>query len=203
MTIAPFDGAVLCGGASRRMGTDKALIVLDGNALARRVANALRAAGARSVVAIGGDATALQALGLDVVPDAHPGEGPLGGVLTALEASHDAELVAVLACDLVEPDPAAIRAVVERAHELDLDVAVPVVEGRRHLHHAVWNTRARRVLRAEFDSGERAPKRAIATLRVGEVHGIAAQLVRDVDDPAALAAFERELARRATPDRRV
>src|SRR5205085_1408893 len=83
---------------------------------AERVADALRAAGADPVVAIGGDEPALRALGLTVVADAHPGEGPLGGIITALEALGErAELVAVLACDLVDPDPAAIRDVVAHA----------------------------------------------------------------------------------------
>ena len=208
MTGAPpdgstrFHGAVLCGGASRRMGTDKALIVLDGRALAQRVADALVAAGARSVLAIGGDAEALTALGLDVVPDTHPGEGPLGGVLTALEARADEDaLVAVLACDLVDPDPAAIRAVLAHARRADVDVSVPVIDGRRHLHHAVWHTRARHSLRAAFDAGERAPRRAIASLQVGEVSGIDPRHVRDVDDPAALDAVRRQRASASPPDR--
>jgi molybdopterin-guanine dinucleotide biosynthesis protein A len=201
MSVPSFDGAVLCGGASRRMGTDKSLIVLDGRALARRVADALLTAGARSVVAIGGDHDALTALGLVVVPDAHPGEGPLGGVLTALEAQRDVALVAVLACDLVEPDPSAIRSIVEQAQARDADVAVPVVDGRRHLHHAVWNTRAAPALRAAFDAGERAPRRAITSLRVSDVTGVGALRVRDVDDPAALAAFVEELRGRSTPGR--
>ncbi|MGH9187147.1 MAG: NTP transferase domain-containing protein, partial [Acidimicrobiales bacterium] len=43
---AGWSGAVLCGGASRRMGRDKALLVVDGSALAVNVAEALRTAGA-------------------------------------------------------------------------------------------------------------------------------------------------------------
>jgi molybdopterin-guanine dinucleotide biosynthesis protein A len=198
----PFHGAVLCGGASRRMGTDKAQLELDGRPLARRVADALVAAGARSVVAIGGDEAGLARLGLAVVPDAHPGEGPLGAILTALEVhAQEDVLVVVLACDLVDPDASAIRAVVAHGQREEADVAMPVVDGRRHLHHAVWHTRARHPLRAAFDAGERAPKRAIATLRVAEVPGIAARSVRDVDDPAALAAVRRQRATRPAPDR--
>src|SRR6185436_398763 len=94
-----FAGAVLTGGASQRMGTDKALIDVDGRALALSVADALRSAGATRVLAVGGDLVALRGLGLEAIPDQHAGEGPLGGILTALEAT-DEDVVVVLACDL-------------------------------------------------------------------------------------------------------
>lgn len=114
------------------MGRDKALVEVDGVALARRVADALRAGGCDRVLAIGGDATALAALGLEPVADRWPGEGPLAGLATALTAAsgdgpdpaetvlgappvagrpavHQEPTELVLApCDLVHPDPAAI-----------------------------------------------------------------------------------------------
>ena len=71
-------GAVLTGGASRRMGRPKADIEVDGVAMAARVADAMVAAGALDVARIG-----------DEVADHHPGEGPLGGVLTALSWSDE------------------------------------------------------------------------------------------------------------------
>ncbi|HEU5454982.1 MAG TPA: NTP transferase domain-containing protein, partial [Nocardioides sp.] len=85
------------------MGTDKALLEVDGIPLARRVANALRAAGADPVVAVGGDLEALGALGLHAEPDLHPGEGPLGAILTALAATTEAVVVG-RACDLPAAD---------------------------------------------------------------------------------------------------
>ncbi|MBA3282918.1 MAG: NTP transferase domain-containing protein, partial [Acidimicrobiia bacterium] len=45
-TCPVVTGAVLCGGASRRMGEPKALVEIDGQPLAARVAAALAAAGA-------------------------------------------------------------------------------------------------------------------------------------------------------------
>jgi molybdopterin-guanine dinucleotide biosynthesis protein A len=46
-----------------------------------------------------------------VVPDRYPGEGPLGGVLTALtEVDH--EIVLVVSCDLLAPDASAMAATV-------------------------------------------------------------------------------------------
>ena len=96
------------------MGTDKALLVVDGQPLAVIVADALRTAGADRVVAVGGDLDGLRALGLDAVPDLHAGEGPLGGILTALDATTE-DVVVVLACDLPGADPVAITTVVDAA----------------------------------------------------------------------------------------
>jgi molybdopterin-guanine dinucleotide biosynthesis protein A len=70
----------------------------------------------------------------------------------------------------------------------DADVAVPVHDGRRHFHHAVWRQRALPRLEAAFAAGERAPRRVAATLRVVEVVVERPETLRDVDDPAAFAA---------------
>ena len=158
------------------MGRDKALIEVDGRPLAARVAEALTAAGAGRVIAVGGDLSALSALDLEAVPDRHPGEGPLGGILTALHVL-DEDVVVVLACDLPAADPAAIRAVVDARG--DADVAAPPGE----LLHAAYHRRARAHLATAFVAGERAPHRAVDGLRVVEVPGLPAEALADADTP--------------------
>ena len=96
------------------MGRDKALIELDGVVLAERVARVLDAAGCRPVVFVGGDAERLEAAtGRMTVADNWPGEGPVGGVLTALRhfAGSDADAVLIVACDLVALSSEAVGAV--------------------------------------------------------------------------------------------
>jgi molybdopterin-guanine dinucleotide biosynthesis protein A len=189
--VPAFTGAVLCGGASRRMGRDKALLTVDGEALAARVATALRAAGAGEVVAVGGDAAALGALGLPVVPDSEPGAGPLTGIVTALGRPAPAGgVVFVAACDLVAPSPAAIRATVAAlAAAPDGDVAVPVAGGRRQWVHGAWRAAAAAPLAAAFAAGERAVHAAVAAagLRVVEV-AVDPGAVADADAPGDLPA---------------
>jgi molybdenum cofactor guanylyltransferase len=187
-----FAGAVLCGGASRRMGRDKALIDVDGRALAARVAEVLAAAGARRVVAVGGDLAALRAAGLDAVPDDDPGEGPLGGILTALAhlagGGPAAEIVFVGACDLVSPDPDAVRSTVAAlAASPGAAVAVPVAGGRRQWLHAAWRPGVRPPLAAAFAAGERSVHGAVALarLRVATL-ALAPEPVADADTPADL-----------------
>lgn len=186
----PFAGAVLCGGASRRMGRDKALIALDGRALARRVADAVRAAGATGVVAVGGDTEALRAQGLATVPDQVAGAGPLTGIVTALAHHRSAGIVFVAGCDLVDPSAAAVAATVRAlAAAPDGDVAVPVVEGRRQWMHAAWRGRAGMPLGAAFEAGERAVHAAVSAgaLRVVDVD-LDPAAVADADQPSDLPA---------------
>jgi molybdopterin-guanine dinucleotide biosynthesis protein A len=158
------------------MGTDKALLEVGGVALAVRVARALQAAGVERVVAVGGDEAGLRALGLEVVADQHPGEGPLGGILTAL-ATTDTEVVVVLACDLPDPDPAAIRQVIDALG--DADVAAPPGE----LLHAAYHRRTEAQLAAAFAAGERAPRRAVEGLHVVDVTDLPARALADADTP--------------------
>lgn len=107
-------GAVFTGGASSRMGTDKAFIEIDGTAMAVRAATTLLSAGVTEVFAVGGDAARIEALGLAYVPDLHPGLGPLGAVITALSSlSPEFDAVVTMPCDLIQPDPDAVRAVVD------------------------------------------------------------------------------------------
>ena len=201
--VPAFAGAVLCGGASRRMGRDKALIALDGRALALRVAEAVTAAGASGVVAVGGDLDGLRSAGLAAVPDrVGPGAGPLAGILTALTTdvraparppvdSGDAgaeAVVFVASCDLVTPSAAAVAATVRAlSARPDSDVAVPVVASRRQWMHAAWRRRAATPLAAAFSAGERAVHAAVAAagLRVVDVD-VDAAAVADADRPADL-----------------
>jgi molybdopterin-guanine dinucleotide biosynthesis protein A len=80
--VAARAGFVLAGGRSSRMGRDKALLTIDGEALLTRVA--------RQVAAVAGSVTVIgpperySHLSLEVVPDRTPGAGPLGGIDTAL-----------------------------------------------------------------------------------------------------------------------
>jgi molybdenum cofactor guanylyltransferase len=183
----PSAGAVLTGGAGTRMGADKALLAVAGRPMALRVAEALVAAGVDEVVCVGGDGPALGALGLRVVPDEAPGEGPLAAVVTALEALPD-RTVLVVACDLVDPDPAAMAATVRALHGSGADVAVPVMDGTPQWTHAAWAPSALAPLRAALEAGERAIHRAARRLAVCTVAGLDPAALADADHPSDLPA---------------
>lgn len=171
------------------MGTDKALIEVGGRPLAARVVDALVRAGVTPVVCVGGDLDALREAGLDPIPDRHPGQGPLGGVLTALADAATAEAVVVLPADLLSPDPGAIGAVVDALLADPVAVlAVPVVEGRAQWLHAAWRRSALPLLRDRFEAGERSIHRAVEGLEIVRLSGLPAAALRDADTPADLIA---------------
>lgn len=75
-------GFVLAGGASRRFGRNKALAEIAGEAMISRLCKVLR--GATSSVEIVGASETYSQFGFTCIADRWPGEGPLGGIITAL-----------------------------------------------------------------------------------------------------------------------
>ena len=195
-------GAVLAGGASSRMGTDKAFIEIDGESMVVRAAAALRAAGAAPTLAVGGDDARLRALGLDVVPDRYPGQGPLGGVITALGAidacgDSSIEAVVTLPCDVMAPDAAAVRCVLDRladdasgpaAGTQAADLIVPLGDGVPQWMHAAWRSNCLERLSEVFARGVRAPSEAARALRMVVVDVPGTGWFGDADRPEDLPA---------------
>jgi len=176
-------GVVLTGGASRRMGRTKALVEVDGVPMAARVGAALAGAGCESVVLFGGDPTELASLTLPVLPDPYAGEGPLGGVLGALELYEDrSDDVLIVACDMADMASADLSKLVQAAADhADADVIV-ANGGRPEPACALWRTAATRRVRASFDGGERAVHRVLAGLHTVEVP-LPAPSLRNINTP--------------------
>jgi molybdopterin-guanine dinucleotide biosynthesis protein A len=90
-----FEAFILAGGASSRMGTDKALLLFDGQPLIRRIAETLLEVG--STVTIVG--RKVDDPKLKSAADVYPHWGALGGVHAALAAAQT-EWALLVACDL-------------------------------------------------------------------------------------------------------
>lgn len=90
--------AILAGGRSRRMGSDKALLTIEGIPLIQRVINAAHnLTDARIIISNSPDNHSLFLWPL--VPDRFPDAGPLGGLATALHHATTSHLL-LLACDM-------------------------------------------------------------------------------------------------------
>src|ERR1700753_528520 len=127
--MSDFEGFILAGGASSRMGEDKSRLRIGGRTFVDQLAASLKPLVSRvSLVSSRDDAAAH---GLEVVRDIHLGCGALGGIHAAL-AGCRASRAFVVSCDL----PFVTRGLFERLEEFGIrqgvDAVAPVQEDGRH-----------------------------------------------------------------------
>ncbi len=134
MRRPPVSGAVLAGGRSRRMGSDKGSLRIGGRRLIEVVLDAIRPL-FPDIVIVANDPTVFDGLGARVVSDRIPGIGPLGGIHAALCSSRFPHTFCV-ACDMPLVNPAVV------AHLCSLapgyDAVVPEWEAGYEPLHAVY-----------------------------------------------------------------
>jgi molybdopterin-guanine dinucleotide biosynthesis protein A len=154
------------------MGREKALLPFRGRVLVASVAQAVEEAAGTAVLvgnpALGG------LTGYAAIPDLFPGEGPLGGILTALRHTL-AEWNLITACDMPRLDAAFLSALLEAAETAGADVLLPHgPSGQPEPLCAVYRHSARGTLEAAFAAGVRKITAALAGLRAApyEVSGI-------------------------------
>jgi len=146
---ADFDGVgfVLAGGESSRMGSDKALIELNGKALIVHALDILRGAGLP--VTIAGARSDLSAYA-PLLDDA--GLGPLGGICAAL-ASTSAEFAVFLPVDMPLLPSGLISAMLRRVRLMQATVTVPAVNGFAQTFPCVVERASLRALESELEAG--------------------------------------------------
>jgi molybdopterin-guanine dinucleotide biosynthesis protein A len=186
---------ILAGGASSRMGADKAFVMLDGRTLLERtleLAGSLTSDVCMVDVHIVGEPAKFAAFA-PVVEDVFRGCGPLGGIHAALRAS-SAELNLMLAVDVPFVTSAFLQYLIARAKESSAMVAVAQVGGRLQPLCAVYRRAfadvAEDALRAGrykigalFDMGAQIVDEE--TLRAA---GFSAEIFRNLNTPEELAA---------------
>ncbi len=94
---------ILAGGHSSRFGRDKARELVDGVPLIEHAARAARPHVGRITV-VAEVAGKYEDIGHETMADAEPGQGPLGGLCTALACLQPEERCLVLSCDLLGID---------------------------------------------------------------------------------------------------
>lgn len=180
-----FSGAILTGGKSSRMGMDKAFVLVDGLPLASRVEAAHTAAGATEVLAVGGDERGLRALGLRFVADLYPGDGPLGGIISALRAA-TTPVVVVTATDMPFLNGKDVTPLLDALSVEDESlVAVSAAEGHTQPMHAAWRVSALPLIERAFAEGQRSPRRLLPSLPHAVVELGGGVWSVDLDEPIA------------------
>jgi molybdopterin-guanine dinucleotide biosynthesis protein A len=158
-----FGAVILCGGKSLRMGTDKALLTLDGLPFLERLSCELSEF---DELLISVDSTDNHPpIKLTSIADIYPNCGPMGGLCTALSVCKSDALI-VLSCDM----PLFRRDFGEYLcgeFTPDADAVVPLTsDGRVHPLCAVYGKTALPIFERLLASGNFRMRDALAGLRV-------------------------------------
>ena len=160
-------GYILAGGGSTRFGRDKALVEVGGRPMISRMSELVRSVTRQmKIVAAPGK---YDAFGVEIVEDGWPGEGPLGGIITALE---DAAMSAVppewnliVSCDMPFLTQEWLAFLGERAAKSKAQVVFAHSASGPEPLCACWQTDAAAKLRSGFERGVRKVMEGIALLR--------------------------------------
>jgi molybdopterin-guanine dinucleotide biosynthesis protein A len=161
-------GYVLAGGASQRFGSDKALANFGGETLLAKMCKCVEAAaGNVSIVAPGARYADLPH---EIIEDRWPGEGPLGGIVTALQTTQSlsptCEWNLILSCDMPFLTVDWLRFLIDHAYAGNCEVIAPRSEHGWEPLCACWRTSSLATLRAAFDRGTRKVTDAMKLLPV-------------------------------------
>lgn len=156
--MAELTGIVLAGGRSRRMGQDKASLMLDGVSLLQRCVDRL-ASVVDELVLVGAPGCSLPPVVSDLpmltVEDPVEGEGPLMGIAVGLEAA-SAPVAVVVAVDMPLLEPELLRLLTRRVNSTHGWV-VPIAHDRPQPLCSAFSVEALGVIRAHLEAGDRAP----------------------------------------------
>jgi len=176
---------VLVGGASRRMGTDKSLLIVDEQPAAIRLCRLLTEVGFDQVVLVGGSGDRFADGDFPHVVDIEPGRGPLEGVRTAL-ASSSHEWTLVVAVDLHGLNSEAIRTMRDSliAHPFDDVIHAMSSAGPQPLF-GWWRRSTLQTIERELSLGRRSVRSVVGVLRHSTIE-FAEGVLRNVNRPEDL-----------------
>ncbi|MBI5918433.1 MAG: molybdenum cofactor guanylyltransferase [Nitrosomonadales bacterium] len=148
MMIADCTALILAGGDSRRMGQDKATLVLDGKSLLARVTGTMQAIFPRLIVSVRQPRVGLE---LPQVCDEVAASGPLAGLVAGL-AQADTPWVFAVACDMPFVSPALVVKLADfrAGHQ----AVVPLVGGHPQPLAAFYGVGALATMRNSLASGD-------------------------------------------------
>jgi FdhD protein len=150
--IEGVTAAILAGGASSRMGTNKALLGIDGIPIISRTYQTL-AHLFSEVIVVTNSPHDYDFLPCRKVPDIFPGIGSIGGLHSALAHSATGRTF-VTACDMPFIESSTVRYLCE-LQESGFDAVIPFSAGGQEPLHAVYTAACRDVFADAIQSSER------------------------------------------------
>lgn len=141
--------AVLAGGKSSRMGSNKAFVALQGQPLIEHVLNRAARCQPNETFIVTNTSQDYAYLGLPTVGDVVPGCGSLGGIYSAISHSRSFYTL-VIACDMPFISPELIRHMAGYCAKHAYDVIVPRVDGHPQGLFAIYSKRCTASIRRKL-----------------------------------------------------
>ena len=167
-SLQPAAGYVLAGGGSRRFGEDKARAILGGQTMLQRIGALLRAV-AIPVALIAAEESTYADSGIPFVKDKWPGEGPLGGIVTALLATAAANPAThwnlIVSCDMPFLTREWLAFLVGHAQQSDAQALVARSARGVEPLCACWRTDVTTLMQPAFEGGMRRVNDGLKLLR--------------------------------------
>ncbi len=150
VATAPVTVAILAGGKSSRMGTDKSFVRVLGRPLIEDILGQVEGLGAETVL-VTNRPEAYRYLGVPLFGDVLPDKGALGGIYTAIHSSSQPHTMCV-ACDM----PFVVRPLLEYLISLipEGDVIMPRLRGEAEPFRALYSRACLTPIRAALDAGK-------------------------------------------------
>lgn len=187
-TTVPLAGIILAGGASRRMGRDKATLPYEGTTLVERMVSVLKPRCA-PIFVIAAPGQALPALDAEVLRDEVRGVGPLlatgRGLRAAAEAGSELAFVAAVDMPLLTVD--LIDELAGPAVRLGADVVLPW-DGRDHFLAGIYRTELAGRVADLVAAGERSMRALVERVDTQRIVMPEQRALTNVNNAADLAA---------------
>jgi FdhD protein len=151
--IAGVTGVILAGGASRRMGSNKALLEVDGNSIISRIYRTL-AGMFHEVIVVTNSPLDYEFLPCRKVPDIYSNFGSIAGLHSALTHSRTTHSF-VTACDMPFLDQSIIRYLCHLQLEEGCEAVIPYSNGGQEPLHAVYASACKDIFERAILEGER------------------------------------------------
>jgi molybdopterin-guanine dinucleotide biosynthesis protein A len=184
MSAAPLYGLILAGGASTRMGRDKATLQYHGRAQLEWAFELLDSVCEKTFVSVRPDqSNELTRAKLPQIVDLQPGIGPIAGISAALEAHPDKAWL-VLACDLpflsldtlenlvAQRDPSRMATAYRSTHD---GLPEPLC--------AIWEPRARETVNKWIAMGKQCPRKILINSDTALLDPIDSRALDNINTP--------------------
>jgi len=163
--VKKITGIILAGGKSSRMGTDKALIEVNGKKIIQHIFEALN--NVTDSVMIISNSNNADFLGVSVYTDLIEDCGPLGGIYTGLKFS-ETEKNIILSCDIPFVTAELLNFLIEKSEKHD--VAIPEHNGKTEPLCGVYSKSCEQVFKNSLTSGNHKLHDAINLLNLNIVN---------------------------------